>query len=757
MSAQSAPLAVGDIDGLRPEHAHGFSAGEIRRLMDGIYARGDRLMLAFLASHMVLAIGLAFYHDTWPATIVLGGGAFLAFLVCSSVWPRTFFTRAFAGVAQQAFVALHIYQLYGQSEQHFWYFTAFTMMIVYQDWLCMWPGALLIILQHSIFAGMHNAGLPVHFFPEPYVGFTKLFYHFGIAIVHVSLCGYWAHLLREQTLGDAWKKLQLRRSQTVLEEQVDRLSDSEAALRSTSAALSESSKRQRVILDNVPDAMWVKDATGRYSAVNVAFARMFGSTPAEIEGRRDVDLLSPEQVARSLNHSRLAFEARAPVTLEYEFTIDGVVRVLDATISPVIDTAGGLIASTGTARDVTERRRADAARQAEELQLRDAQRLESLGLLAGGVAHEFNNLLLGIIGNADLARHETTPGSSTSDAIDGIQSSAHRAAALTRQMLAYAGKGQIEMVASNLSAVIDDVSQLLRTVVPKRATLRFRLPRDIPWVSADPAQIRQVVMNLVTNASEALTDTAGDIEVEVREEVFAESRPMGADSGTALPAGRYVVLQVSDTGHGMNEETQARIFEPFFSTKFVGRGLGLPVVQGILRGHGGAIAVESAPGNGTSFRAYFPTLAHAPKPIVRPITPTRVRANGDGQAPLILVVDDEPTVRTMARRVLEGAGFRVMTADDGIEAVECVRRDGQAIALVLLDTNMPRLDGKGALHLIRTIDPALPVVVSSGYTNEVALDSAGNDDRVEFLPKPYRSHELVDRIHRLLELPRNGT
>ena len=199
--------------------------------MDGIYARGDRLMLWFLCCHMALAVLLALYHRTWIQTFAVGGGALVAFVISATLWPRTFFTRAFAGVAQQAFVALHIYQLYGQSEQHFWYFTAFTMMIVYQDWVCMWPGALLIIVQHSIFAGLHNAGYPVHFFPEPYVGFTKLFYHFGIALVQVAICGYWAHLLREQTLSDAWRKLQLSDDQRLLQHQLTQIRTSEAALK----------------------------------------------------------------------------------------------------------------------------------------------------------------------------------------------------------------------------------------------------------------------------------------------------------------------------------------------------------------------------------------------------------------------------------------------------------------------------------------------------------------------------------------------
>ncbi|MES2177536.1 MAG: PAS domain-containing protein [Gemmatimonadota bacterium] len=336
-SVQQPELTLTHLEGLRPTSSHGFTPGDERELMRGIYARGDRLMFWFLVSHTVLALALALFHGTWLATLAVSGAALGSFTLSAWLLPRTFFTRAYAGVAQQAFVALHIYQLYGQSEQHFWYFTAFTMMIVYQDWVCMWPGAILIIFQHTLFAALHNAGMPVHFFPEAHVGFSKLFFHFGIALVHVALCGYWALLLRKQTLGDAWQKLLLSQDQRLLEAQLVRLKQSELALVESSQALVESFRQQRAILDNSSDAMWIKDIDGQYIAVNAAFARFVGLPMADIEGKTDDHLLSADEVERMHAQEREVENAREPRTLEHELVLDGIRRVMETAVTPIFD------------------------------------------------------------------------------------------------------------------------------------------------------------------------------------------------------------------------------------------------------------------------------------------------------------------------------------------------------------------------------------------------------------------------------------
>ncbi|MFI5233279.1 MAG: response regulator [Gemmatimonadales bacterium] len=735
---------------LRPGRSHGFDTAQVRGIMDGIYARGDRLMLWFLTGHMALAVLFAFYHGTWIQTWAVGGGALVSFAICSTLWPRTFFTRAFAGIAQQAFVALHIYQLYGQSEQHFWYFTAFTMMIVYQDWVCMWPGALLIILQHSIFAGLHNAGYPVHFFPEPYVGFTKLFFHFGIALVQVAICGYWAHLLREQTLNDAWRRLQLSDDQRLLQQQLAQIQTSEAALKASTDALEEVSRRHRAILDNVPDAMWVKDLRGRYTAVNEAFARLFGRPKEQFETLTATDIAPPEAALAATDQEEQAVAARKPVSAERELVVDGVTVALDTTVSPVLDADGVPVGTTGIARDVTDRRRAEAERRHIEDQVQHAQKLESLGVLAGGIAHDFNNLLAEILGNAELARRELAPDSPTLALFNDIEASAMRAVELTRQMLAYSGRAQLESRPLDLSSIVDTMADALRKTISPNADLQLELATALPLVEADLSQIQQVVTNLVINASEALKDGVGTITVRTERANITAGQLSQLEAQGELREGAFVVIEVSDTGEGMFADTKQKMFDPFFTTKFVGRGLGLPAVLGILRGHHGAIIANTTVGRGTTFRVLFPALATpaAQAGQAAPEFPAPIVEHGQE---VVLVVDDEPGVRRTAARILEHAGFAVLTASDGVEGLALVEEHRSAIALVLLDVLMPRLSGVEALRAMREVMPGLPIVLTSGFTGDGAAERLGKLEFVKFIQKPYRMNDLVAMVRALID------
>src|SRR3954468_4429380 len=289
----SLPLELDLIRRIRPgTKQHGFRPAEVSELMQGIYQRGDRIMLGFLIAHTVLALGLAAYYQTWASEIIVSAATRGGFALLVRLWPRTLFTRSMASVAQQAFVALHIYQMHGQPEQHFWFFTALTMMIVYQDWICLWPGTLLIILQHVVFAFLTNLGYHVQFFPEHHVDFTKLLFHFGIALVQVAMCGYWAVLLRDQTLSDAWQRLQLTLAGKQLATELEHANESERALAAEAQELRDSAGRQDAILASIPDLAWVKDVEGRYPAVNRAFTQFVGREASDILGLHERDVLS---------------------------------------------------------------------------------------------------------------------------------------------------------------------------------------------------------------------------------------------------------------------------------------------------------------------------------------------------------------------------------------------------------------------------------------------------------------------------------
>jgi CheY-like chemotaxis protein len=364
-------------------------------------------------------------------------------------------------------------------------------------------------------------------------------------------------------------------------------------------------------------------------------------------------------------------------------------------------------------------------------------------VLAGGIAHDFNNLLVGVLGNASLALTELPDESPARQFVKDVETSAQRAAELTRQMLAYSGRGKFVVESLSLSHVVHEMTQLLGRVISKRTRLSLHLRDDMPPIVGDATQIRQVVMNLITNASDALLGEPGLVTVRTGT-IHADARMLaGTYLNEELPAGEYVYLEVTDSGVGMDAATRARIFEPFFTTKFTGRGLGLAAVLGIVRSHKGAIDVTSEPGCGTTFRVLFPaSAAICDVPLARNLIPADWKGSG-----VALVVDDEEAVRGVARHVLERSGFSIVEAATGEEALAICAAQHRALRIVLLDLTMPGMSGEATLAELQRRWPSLAVIVSSGFMHD---DSSGIDG-VPFLAKPYRPSELVDIIRRLFE------
>jgi signal transduction histidine kinase len=397
--------------------------------------------------------------------------------------------------------------------------------------------------------------------------------------------------------------------------------------------------------------------------------------------------------------------------------------------------------------EIVERELAEEERRRVQVKLLHAQKLESLGVLAGGIAHDFNNLLVGILGNAGLALQDLPPDSPARETLRDIEAAALRAADLTYQLLAYAGKGQVVVEAIQLSHLVEEMGNLLATAVTKNAKLAYRFTRSRRVIQGDATQLRQIVMNLVTNASEAIGTSAGTITISTG--VVQADRAYLADAhlGPGLPEGEYAYLEVLDSGHGMHVSTVARIFDPFFSTKFAGRGLGLAAVLGIVRTHRGAIKVQSAPGQGTTIRVLFPVSGAAPAP--RPAESVS-DPNVQLATRTVLVVDDEEQVRTVARRILSAKGFTVLLAGGGIEALTMVREARGAIDCVLLDLTMPDLPGADVLGELRRIRPDIKVIVSSGYSQESAAPQFAGSGPAAFIQKPYRPADLVNMVKAVL-------
>ena len=393
------------------------------------------------------------------------------------------------------------------------------------------------------------------------------------------------------------------------------------------------------------------------------------------------------------------------------------------------------------ARDITERKLAEDERRRMQSQILHSQKLESLGVLAGGIAHDFNNLLTAILGHASLARLELPNQSSACSSLEAIENAARNAADLTNQMLAYSGKGRFVIEPLRLDTLVNEMIQLLKTVVCKKA--RFNTMLEAAPFNGDATQVRQVIMNLMTNASDALEGKSGEVHLRTGIRHLDAASLQSRFVPDCLPEGKYAFLEIEDNGCGMSEETLQKIFDPFFSTKTSGRGLGLAAVLGIIRGHHGTITVESAPGLGTRFVVLIPAIpSMASKGLNQNENHCCI---GKGT---ILVVDDEIAVRRFLQKCLEKTGFCVLSAGDGREALNVFDQHSAEISAVLLDLTMPRMNGLEVLKELRKRSANVPVLMMSGFSElDVSSQITGTD--CVFIQKPFSTNDLVTRICQL--------
>ena len=425
---------------------------------------------------------------------------------------------------------------------------------------------------------------------------------------------------------------------------------------------------------------------------------------------------------------------------------DGSWRTLEM-MGKRLDGPSGELLCVLNSRDVTERRRLEEERLRLERQLQQSQRLESLGLLAGGIAHDFNNILTAVLGNADLALGELSPSAPARENLLEITAASRRAADLCRQMLAYSGRGHFVVGPLDLGALVTDMVDLLRSTISKRARLDLSLKKDLPLMHGDASQISQVVMNLVINASEALGDKDGVITISTGTRECSRQYLGETHADQDLSPGLYLTMEVSDTGSGMDRETHERIFEPFFTTKFTGRGLGLAAVQGIVRGHKGALMVKSEPGQGTSFTIMLPALPAEAGARLPKIAEKADDWQGQGT---VLLVDDEEAIRTLGARMLKRLGFEFLLAADGRQALQIYSQHLGEISLVLLDLTMPHMDGEETFRELRLLDPQVQVVLSSGYTEQDITSRFAGQNLAGFVQKPYTLGLLRERLREAL-------
>jgi PAS domain S-box-containing protein len=490
-------------------------------------------------------------------------------------------------------------------------------------------------------------------------------------------------------------------------------------------ALRASQEAFQSFMAHFPGLAYIKEADTTVVFANQGFRTYLGLDPDTLVGKKNAEFF-PEPFASRISRDDL----RVLSSGQAEHIAEEFGDRSWVTHKFVIPQADSTPRLGGLTLDVTEARRTEEERRRLEHQMDQAQRQESLGVLAGGIAHDFNNLLTSILANVEILRAGTAAGGSGDACLVDVEAAARTAAGLCQQMLAYAGRARFAAEPIDVGVLVRSMLQLLRSSISHKLQFEVRLPRELPMVRGDPNRLKQVVMNLVVNAAEAVGDGHGTVTVTAGTAHAGPERLRQAVLGEGLAEDDYLILEVADTGSGMDEVTQRRVFEPFFTTKFAGRGLGLSAVLGIVRQLGGAIELESAPGRGARFRVLLPLVETVPQPASRPAADAWT---GEGK---VLVVDDEPVVRRALGRMLRLLGFELLEAGGGEEAVELYRRQG-GIRAVVLDLTMPRMDGVETLRQLRQVDPGAYVVVASGYAEADVEARFRGDVPDGFVHKPF--------------------
>jgi two-component system cell cycle sensor histidine kinase/response regulator CckA len=496
------------------------------------------------------------------------------------------------------------------------------------------------------------------------------------------------------------------------------------------------------LFELMPGSLVLMDARGYILDTNPAFCRQIGY-PRELLLGAHISRFSRETIEGiDQNIGRMM----AGEVLEHQVTniqADGSLRYYDLREAAIAlpDGSRGILA---LANDVTDRLRAEHHKLELERQLLHTDKLKSLGILAGGIAHEYNNLLAAIIGNLDLTIMDLDAKSPLQNNLREAAFAALRASNLTQQMLAYSGRGRFVISPIDLSALIGGMEELLKASISKKASLKLNLASDLPTIPGDDPQLQQVLMNLVTNASEALGERPGLITLTTRLRDCDEDYLSKSFITDKFAAGSYVELEVRDSGSGMDEATREKLFDPFFTTKFTGRGLGMSVVMGVVRGHKGAIMVSSQPGCGTAVTILFPVLGKPANPVAAPTPPA---ANSPALAPpltgTVLVIEDEATIRLLIERILKRLGLQVLTAADGMEGLAIFQERANEISFVILDFTMPKLDGIKTLAELRKVQPDVKAVLTSGYNVENINQSYAQEGFAAFLRKPFHVETLI--------------
>ena len=512
-------------------------------------------------------------------------------------------------------------------------------------------------------------------------------------------------------------------------------------------ALKESEDRLRFIFENANDAIFTLNQSGEFVYISPVVTKLFGHNPEFFNNRTFLELVDADQQTKVETAIRDVFEnIKSRVTIDYRVEVAPGQYCWHSTSITRTQTSEGDVIYIAVAKDDTERVMAEEERKKLEEQFQHSAKLESLGVLAGGIAHDFNNLLTAIMGNCGLAIMNVPGESKAVGNLQKIEKASIRAADLCQQLLAYSGKGKFVVGPLQINDIVKEMSHLLSVSISRKAKLIYDFQEDLPYFNGDATQIRQIVMNIITNASEAIADKQGKIKISTSLETLSKDDFASYYMADEISPGEYICLEVKDNGSGMDEETRLKIFEPFFTTKFTGRGLGLAAVLGIVRSHHGALRIESVPGKGTTFRIVLPVSKKSVK--ISDAQTEKIKSwHGKG---LVMVVDDEPDIRDLGKETLEQAGLDVVTANDGLDAVNIYKKYEDKIKLVLMDMTMPHLNGEETYRELCKISPDVKVILSSGYSEQEATKKFSETGLCGFLQKPYKPSELIDKVKNII-------
>lgn len=739
------------------ERLHG---PEANAALQDVYQRTHRI-LGFLLAGFALFVLVVFSSQgrtglglAWVAAI---GVVFVAAIVFARA---SMVSRQAAALSLFGFVALGSFAMPGNIAVHGLFFAVLAALTLYQDPHCLWPAATLTLIGYVTAQGIPSNAV------GPNRPLVEVLGYVGVATVAVAICAVCAHLMRKASLGSLRKQSVLTSENARITAELEKtrqmslenpsselftgsrsgLSRTFSAHEPASSASRVAEERYRMIIETAFDAIVIIDAdTGLIVDLNPRALEMLGRAAAEVLGHEHVILYPPSKapVYRALFRRAAKGELR---TLEIELA-DRNGAIIPSEVAFSVSRLPRQRLVQGVFRDLTERKRAEAEKTAITSRLQEAQRLESLNVLAGGIAHDFNNILMSILGFATIGRDRSANNPTIAGYFAKIESSTLRAGELCRQMLAFAGRAQVSIHQGDLNDVIRSFEEPLRNKLPGHIQLELSLWPELPPVSFDTAQLGQVVVSLVTNATEAIADSPGLIQIKTFGSFPDDPTRIEGFITPEIPTDYCAVVEVTDTGCGITAEQMRRIFEPFYSTKFIGRGLGLSETLGMIRSHKGAIQVRSRRGEGATFRLYFPAI-----PTLQVMEPARTapvskRSPADGPE-LALVMDDEETIRELVGSMLEEAGFGVRYAKNGTEGLELFTELAPQVSLVMLDLAMPGVPSHYVLEKIRAARKnEVRVFIMSGYSEGDALERCGNHRPDGFLAKPFSATHLKTALN----------